>query len=221
MRYLYGYGYLVIVFVVVTVLKKLFSLQTEISRKLVHIGIGYTWVILYRYFILPENVPSWELLVMPVSFIIINYLSYQYKIFSLVEREGDENHPGTVYYAVAMTLLLLLTIPFPVLVIPSGIAVFALSLGDGFAALFGTLFGKYGPHIRKEKSLVGSAACAVGAMAGTYLLMLFVPFALPFYAVFLIGVTTAVCELVGHGFDNFSILFGVTAVATLLLEVTA
>ena len=219
MRYIVGYGYLAVVFLVVMLAAKLFRLSVEVSRKVAHILIGFTWVLLYYGFIVNENALWFEVLVLPVTFIVVNFLSYRYKIFTFIERDGEENHPGTVYYAVAMTVLMSLTVLFPVTVIPSGIAVFCLSLGDGAAALVGSYFGKYGPRITKTKSLIGSLACAVGAIAGVYLLMLFVPFSLPFYAVAVIGVTTAVCELVGHGLDNFAIVFGVTAVSTLLLGV--
>ena len=219
MRYLFGYGYLALAFFLVTVLKRLFFMRAELSRKLLHILIGYTYVILYDHFILPENVSPYELLVMPISFILINYLSYRYRIFDIMERDGEDNHPGTVYYAIAVTLLMAGTILFPVTVIPSGIAIFALSLGDGFAAIFGTLFGKYGPRIGRKKSLIGSLACLIGAVGGIYLLMLFVPFSFPFYAVLALGAVTALCELMPFGLDNFTILFGVTAAATLFMEV--
>lgn len=219
MRYLFGYGYLALAFLVVTVLKRVFSMRAELSRKLLHILIGYTYVILYDHFIMPEGVSPYEVLVMPISFILINYLSYRYRIFDIMERDGADNHPGTVYYAVAVTILMAGTIFFPATVIPSGIAIFALSLGDGFAAIFGTLFGKYGPQIGKKKSLVGSLACFFGATVGIYLLMLLVPFSLPFYAVLALGAVTAVCELMPFGLDNFTILFGVTAAATLFMGV--
>lgn len=219
MRYVFGYGYLALVFLAVMLCGKLFRLSVEVSRKLTHILIGFTWVILYYGFIANENAYAWEVLVMPISFIVINYLSYRYKIFTFIERDGEKNHPGTVYYAIAITVLMVLTMMWKETVIPSGIAVFCLSLGDGCAALFGSLFGKYGPRLTKTKSLFGSLSCAVGAILSVYLLMLFVPFYLPFYAVCMIGLTTALCELVGHGLDNFSIVFGVTAVSTLLLEV--
>ncbi len=219
MRYCIGYGYLALVFIVMICVQKLFRLSVEVSRKITHILIGFTWVILYRFFILPPEVAAWELLVMPVSFIVINSLSYRYKIFTMIEREGENNHPGTVYYAVAMTVLLFLTIPFPFLVVPSGIAVFCLSFGDGFAALFGSLFGKHGPHIMKDKSLVGTTACFIGGLFAVYFLMLFVPYEMPLWGALLIAAVTAGAELCGHGLDNFAISFGVTAVSAFLMEV--
>ncbi len=217
MQYLIGYGYLAVVFVLAFLMQNLLRLSVEITRKLTHIMIGFTWVILYYFFILPPHVHPLELLVLPVSFIIINALSYRYKIFTMIERDGEGNHPGTVYYAVAITLLMACTLLYPETCIPSGIAVFCLSFGDGFAALFGGLFGKYGPRITKDKSLIGSLSCFGGAVLGTYLLMLFVPFEIPFWGVLLIGLATALLELVGGGLDNFAITFGVTALATLLL----
>ena len=219
MRYLIGYGYLAVVFAVMSAVQRLFHLSVEVSRKLTHILIGFTWVNLYYFFLLPEDVHPLEVLVLPVSFIVINALSYRYQIFTMIERE-DDNHPGTVYYAIAMTILMTLTLLFPITVIPSGIAVFCLSLGDGFAALFGTLFGKKGPKIRADKSCIGTLACFVGAFLSVYLLMLFVPFSFPLWGALLVAGTTAVCELCGRGLDNFSITFGVTAVASLVMGVT-
>ncbi len=219
MRYLIGYGYLFLVFACMMLAQKLFRLSVEVSRKITHILIGFTWVILYRFFILSPDAFFWEVLVMPVSFIGINWLSYRYKIFTMIEREGEGNHPGTVYYAVAMTVLLALTIPFPRLVIPTGIAVFCLSFGDGFAALFGTLFGKYGPSLTKDKSLIGTLFCFAGGVLAVYFLMLFVPYEMPLWGALLIGAATAVAELCGRGLDNFAISFGVTAVSYALLEV--
>lgn len=220
MRYLIGYGYLAVVFILMSALQKLFHLSVEVSRKLTHIFIGFTWINLYYFFILPESVHPLEVLVLPISFIIINALSYRYKIFTMIERD-DDNHPGTVYYAIAMTILMGLTIVFPKTLIPSGIAVFCLSLGDGFAALFGTLFGKYGPKITENKSLIGTLACFVGAFLSVYCLMLLVPFSFPLWGALLVAAATAVCELCGKGLDNFSITFGVTAVATLVMGVVS
>jgi len=135
-----------------------------------------------------------------------------------MEREGEKSTPGTVYYAMAITVLMALSLIFPETLIPGGIAVFCLSFGDGFAAIAGEFFGKHSPKITKTKSLIGSAACAVFSIVGIYILSIFVPIDLSFPQVLIIGLATSVLELAGWGLDNFTISFGVVALATLFRE---
>ena len=205
--YLIGYLYLFGVILGVGAAYKAFKFPSELSRKLIHILICFTWLVLYNFF---EG--SWQILVMPVSFVIINALSLKFRFFKGMEREGEKSTPGTVYYAMAITLLMGMSL------IPGGIAVFCLSFGDGFAAIAGEFFGKRSPKITKTKSLIGSAACFVFAVIGVYILSIFVPIGLSFPQVLLIGLATALLELVGMGLDNFTITLGVVALATLFRE---
>ena len=184
------------------------------SRKIIHISICFTWIVIYEFFAY-----DWQCLVMPISFIIINALSLKYHFFKGMEREGEKSTPGTVYYAIAITLLFTASLIWPETLIPGGIATFCLSFGDGFAALFGEFFGKKSPKIMKNKSLVGSLACVVFSIIGIYILSIFVPVNLEFYEVAIIGLATAVLELVGWGLDNFTITAGVMLLATLFMKI--
>ena len=208
--YLIGYGFLFAVILGTGLAYKIFKFPSEVSRKIIHISICFTWIIIYKFF-----AGSWECLIMPVSFIIINALSLKYHFFKGMEREGEKSTPGTVYYAMAITILFACSLIWPETLIPGGVATFCLSFGDGFAALFGEFFGKKSPRITKSKSLVGSAACAVFSVIGVYILSLFVPIGLDFYEVLIIGLATAVLELAGWGLDNFTISIGVMLLATL------
>lgn len=212
--YLIGYGFLFAVILGAGAAYKIFKLPSEVSRKIIHISICFTWIVIYKFF-----AGSWQCLVMPVSFIIINALSLKYHFFKGMEREGEKSTPGTVYYAMAITLLFACSLIRPETLIPGGIATFCLSFGDGFAALFGEFFGKRSPKITKNKSLVGSAACFVFSVIGVYILSIFVPIGLEFYEVLIIGLATAVLELVGFGLDNFTITIGVMLLATLFSKI--
>ena len=212
--YLIGYGFLFAVILGTGLAYKIFKFPSEVSRKIIHISICFTWIIIYKFF---EG--SWQCLVMPVSFIIINALSLKYHFFKGMEREGEKSTPGTVYYAMAITLLFASSLIWPETLIPGGVATFCLSFGDGFAALFGEFLGKKSPKITKTKSLVGSAACVVFSVIGVYLLSIFVPIGLDFHEVLIIGLATAVFELVGWGLDNFTISIGVMLLATLFSRI--
>ena len=212
--YLIGYGFLFAVILGAGALYKIFDLRPEVSRKIIHISICFTWIVIYEFF-----AGSWQCLVMPISFIIINALSLKYHFFKGMEREGEKSTPGTVYYAIAITLLFASSLIWEETLIPGGVATFCLSFGDGFAALFGEFFGKKSPKITKTKSLVGSAACVVFSVIGIYILSIFVPVILELYEILIIGLATAIFELVGYGLDNFTITAGVMLLATLFMKI--
>lgn len=212
--YLIGYGFLFAVILGVGALYKKLGFSSELARKLIHILICFTWLVLYKFF-----AGSWQILVMPVSFVIINALSIKYKFFAGMEREGEKSSPGTVYYAIAITILMAISLVFEETLIPSGIAVFSLSFGDGFAAIAGHYLGKNSPKITKTKSLVGSAACFIFTVIGIYVLSAFVPVGLAFYEVLVIALAATALELIGYGLDNFSITIGVMLLSTLMREV--
>jgi len=212
--YLIGYGFLFAVILGTGLAYKIFKFPSEVSRKIIHISICFTWIIIYEFF-----VGSWQSLVMPISFIIINALSLKYHFFKGMEREGEKSTPGTVYYAMAITLLFASALIWPETLIPGGVATFCLSFGDGFAALFGEFFGKRSPKITKTKSLVGSVACFVFSVIGIYIFSIFVPTGLAFYEILVIGLATSALELVGFGLDNFTISIGVMLLATLFRNI--
>lgn len=203
-RYLISYLYLFFVIGGVGFFSKFFSLPTEFSRKLIHIFLAFTWILLYEFFWY-----DWQIVLIPISFIIINALSFRYKWFRMIERTASiENHLGTVYFAIAITILMILALLYPNTIMQTGIATFCLCFGDGFAALFGST-AKKRIHIRKNKSLQGSIACFFGTVVGLFIFSLIMNYTISWHMYILISVATALLELVEHGLDNFSITFGV------------
>jgi phytol kinase len=209
--YILGFGYVFGIILVIGLLYKLFNIGHELARKVIHILLFYTWVILYRYF--SGNI---QILVIPVAFIIVNLLSYKFKLFKAIEREED-NHLGTVYFAIAITILMAATLIFKNTMPMSGIAVFCLTFGDGFASVFGTYL-KPKKYIRKNKTVWGTAACFVFSFLGILLCRLFVPFEINIVKYLIIAAVSAASELVGAGLDNFSITFSVYIVSSLILS---
>lgn len=101
------------------------------TRKIVHILVGFEWMILYHFFGV-----SVHFLIVCLLFLAILTISHRKKLLPMIESDG-ENSPGTVYYALAMSVMSLVTILLPDMIIPFGIGVFCTSLGDGFAGLIG------------------------------------------------------------------------------------
>ena len=210
--YLASYLYLFGVILAVTLVQKLTHIQTELSRKIIHILIGTTWLILYHFFW-----PDWQILIVPVSFILINGLSYKYKLFSAIERtDAGENHLGTIYFSIAMTLLLALALIFPKTILASGLAVACLCFGDGFAAICGTL-ARHPIAITRHKTVQGTIGCMLAALFGVLFFGWLMGMTIPVSCAVLLAAATGILELVGHGLDNFSIVFGIYALASVLI----
>ena len=129
----------------------------EASRKFIHIMLSNWWIIAMVFF---DNV--FFACLMPAIFIIINYASYKMNIIKVMERdEGEENKEslGTVYYAISLFVMALITfgpLKNPLIGL-CGIAV--MGYGDGLAAVIGKSIKSPKYEIRgNTKTLAGSAA---------------------------------------------------------------
>lgn len=132
----------------------------EASRKFIHIMLSNWWIIAMVFF---DNV--FFACLMPALFIGINYASYKMNIIKVMEREeGEENKEslGTVYYAVSLFIMALVTfgpLKNPLIGL-CGIAV--MGYGDGLAAVIGQSVKSPKYQIRgNTKSLAGSTAMFV------------------------------------------------------------
>ena len=125
----------------------------EGTRKLVHIALGGWWVVAALSFTSP-----WWAAALPAAFIVVNALAWRRQKLAFTARGEGEDTPGTVYYAVSLTLLALFSFglgaPYA-----GALGVFCMAFGDGLAAVLGRRFGSRPlPGAGDGKSLAGSAA---------------------------------------------------------------
>lgn len=112
-------------------------LSAAATRKVVHIGVAHWWIIAMVFIEDPAVA-----LIGPVSFILINWYSYRKHVFAAMEHEVQRRNLGTIYFPVALTILVLLTW--------SGLfprwyglaAILVLGWGDGTASLVGEGLGR-------------------------------------------------------------------------------
>jgi phytol kinase len=164
-------------------LRKFFGLPAVLTRKIIHIGAGM-WV--FGILALFKN---WQFGIIPfATFIGINYLLYRYRFLGAMDTE--DSSPGTVYFAISVTLL------FALLWRPEGgvdrvpiatAGVMAMTWGDAIAALVGKQFGQHkyqvGDSVRSWEGSAAMFSVSVGAMflvlfllPGSFLSPLAVPF---------------------------------------------
>jgi len=140
---------------------------TDFTRKFIHIAVGM-WsvgtVLLFesRYFaIIP-----------PLSFAVINYMSYRWKTFKAMEV-GEKGNLGTVYFPISFAIIIYFLWSRRHLVVAS---LMPMTWGDALAAILGRHFGKYQYSIRGfTRSLEGSLTMFLFSWLATFLALLFFP----------------------------------------------
>jgi phytol kinase len=167
-----SYAYAIGLIALAEWLRRAVGMRREWTRKLVHIGAGM-WV-----FGVLALFDSWPLGVLPfATFIAGNFLFYRYQIFDAMDEAGGT--PGTVYFAVAMTLLfgLLWRPAGPIDRAPYAVAgAMALTWGDALAALVGRRYGRQRYRIwGDERSLQGSTAMFAASAASMFLALALLP----------------------------------------------
>lgn len=161
---LVSYVYIALVIIGAKIFKKK---GKEASRKFIHIMLGNWWFIAMYYF---TNV--WFAAFVPATFVIINYISYKKDLIKVMERDVQDGL-GTVYYAIS--LLILVIVSFGVYKEPSLglIPNFVMAYGDGLAGLLGRMIkSKRYKLSDTKKSVAGSITMFVIStlLIGGYLL---------------------------------------------------
>ena len=201
--YLFGALYGLICLALAALLYKL-GVEKKITRKVVHILVGFEWVILNHFM-----GPSVHFLVVCILFTLLLALTHRKNLLPMISSDGD-NAPGTVYYGIAMTIMATITLFVPKMIVPFGIGVFCTSFGDGLAGLMGQLMaGPRNARIYGNKTIYGTlynfvvSSIVAGCFNSIFNL------AMSMWYVLAIAAFSTVLELfTGRGLDNISITLG-------------
>jgi phytol kinase len=167
-----SYTYAIALIVLAEGLRRRFGVPQDLTRKLVHIGAGM-WV-----FGILALFDRWQIGVVPfASFILVNYLFYRYRLFGSMDTA--DSPPGTVYFALALTLLfgLLWRPAGPLDRAPVAVAgAMALTWGDALAALVGQRWGRHRYRVAGSvRSWEGSAAMFLASLVAISLTLTLLP----------------------------------------------
>lgn len=212
--YVLTYAWVFLILIVTSALKSVFHLSDEGSRKIVHITVSFAWVAMYFYF-----GATWHLLIPPLTFVVLNYISYKKDIFAAMEREQkDSASLGTVYYPISMVVLSLLSLLDRNFLIPYGIGMFCMAFADGLAPIFGRIKQGNLPLCGGRRTLYGSLT--VFLLSFLVVAIMSAVFSLPllWYEELLLAFCAAVLEFVGmKGFDNLTLPIGTGVLTWLFL----
>ena len=201
--YLFSIVYAVLVLALGLALYKL-RCPKKVTRKLVHILIGFEWVILYHFF-----GGGIHFFFVCLLFLGILLISYRKRLLPMIESDSD-NSPGTVYYALAMSIMALITVFVPDMILPFGIGVFCTSLGDGFAGLLGQLMNTpSNGKIYGNKTIYGTLYNAIVCFIVAGVMNVKFDMGMADWHIVAIALFATLLELfVSKGLDNITVTLG-------------
>lgn len=194
-------GFVLLVIGLATLLEKMGKLSGEGSRKFIHVLVSNWWLIAMAFF----DTALWASVV-PLLFIVVNYISYKKQVFKSMERGGGLEDLGTVYYAISLFLLALwsFSIEKPYI---GGLGILIMGYGDGFAAVFGKYFAKR--HFKvfgSQKSILGCSVMFIASTAVAYGFVLWFGLVVPLWLPVALGLlATSVETFTPLGFDNLTV----------------
>lgn len=205
--YIFGVLYALLCLALALVVYKL-GVPKKYTRKIVHILVGAEWIILSHY-----AGPTYHFLIVCLIFLVLLTISHFKKLMPMISSDSD-NAPGTVYYALAMSIMSVICIFVPKMMLPFGIGVLCTSVGDGFAGVFGSLVKSHNPKIYKNKTLFGFVANLVFSFVVALVFKLAAIPELKAWQCVMLALLSAGLELITvFGLDNISITVGVSLLA--------
>lgn len=203
--------YILAVIILTWIMRKNLTLPDEIYRKFLHISISFAWPILY--YTLAGTV---HLFIIMAIALITSLLALKFGVFAMISRGDNEHSLGIALFPVSIFIMVLITQFVPNAIYACGLGIFALSFGDGFAALCGKHFGKYTPKLRDGKSVAGTMACIIFAFIGMVIVSIIVGHPVAAWKLLLLGILAAVIELFSGDWDNIAIPIPVMLVGYLV-----
>jgi phytol kinase len=169
---IYSYVYAFALLGIVEGLGRLFKWPHFLTRKLIHIGAGlWVWGILYffdhtLYGIIPF-----------ATFIVLNFIFYRFKLFQTMD--DPQSTPGTVYFAISITVLFVAMWrkDGPVDYVTAAVAaIMAMTIGDALASIVGTINGQHHYTVfGHTRSYEGTWMMFIFSFFGILLTLMFLP----------------------------------------------
>ncbi len=154
-----SFGFVFAIIGIATFLLSFGFVSGEVSRKVIHIGVSNWWLIAMNFM---EH--AYIAVIGPISFIIINTISYKQHLFPAMEDDVPRDNLGTIYFPISLLVLVLLCFNGYLPLSAGAAGILIMGYGDGLAALIGGHFGRHkiklGPW-NTRKTLLGSSTMLI------------------------------------------------------------
>jgi phytol kinase len=201
--YVYVFG----IIALAEVLRRAGKRPLEFTRKFIHIGVGMWSIGTVALF------ETWPMAIIPpVTFVLINALSYWRGIFQSMESE-ERGNLGTIYFPIAFAVAIYAFWGRPMLLVA---CLMPMTWGDAMAAIVGQRYGHYTYTVGgRTRSVEGSLAMLFWSWVATSAALFGLPFLLGLFYVSWLqaliygGAVAVVCTLVEAfspwGIDNLTV----------------
>lgn len=187
----------------------------EASRKFIHILLANWWLIAMAFF---DSV-VWAM-IPPIAFVVINFASYKLNLIKVMERdETTEDGIGTVYFAASLIPLVILSFGVTHNPLIGLIGFFAMTYGDGFAALVGkSVKSKEYQIFGCTKTIAGSIAMFVLSWLITIAVFAYANVEMWLLKSILIAVVATILEAISiKGTDNLTVPIASSVIAYFMM----
>ena len=191
--------------------KKYFPKQEELSRKIIHIGIGPV-ILLAWSFNIPKNIAFFSAFFVTLALGI----NYQYRLLPAIE-DIERKSFGTIAYGLSITLLLLFF--WPRYASSISIGILSMAFGDGLAGLIGrTIYSPQWSVLGQTKSIAGTftMGSVVGVTTATISSINNLNIQ-PLEIIMISLIATFLEQISPWGIDNITVPVGVTCVVIWLV----
>lgn len=203
--YIFTYLYLGLILICTNILSK--KIDKIITRKITHILVTFTFLIMYHYF--KFNI---HMIIPPITFIILNYISYKKNIFKGIENKESL---GTIYYPISVLIMAILTYFNNNLIAAYAIGLFIMGIGDGLAPLTSKKFKSR--VLFNNKTLVGTITVFISSLIILFIFNSYFMLDMSLIKLLIIGVNAMIIELIStKGYDNLFLPLGVFLIVILL-----
>ena len=191
-------GYLITIFSLTIILKRLFPNNKELLRKIIHIGIG-PLVPLAQLIAINQQTAQY----LAGSITILILLNYIYKLFPIIE-DIDRKSYGTLFYCLSLFILISIYWDKDPLALITGSLI--MSFGDGLAGLIGKNFpSKNWQILKQKKSLLGTGTMFLVS----FIVIIFVTYwgelNISFSCFYIACIATLLEQFSLMGIDNFTV----------------
>jgi len=117
-------------------IRRLWHFPPPVTRKIVHVGVAFWALPTALWFDSP-----WWAAACPLTFVILNTLSYRLRLMAVIEEEG-RGSPGTIYFPLVFAGLILALWPLGGRT-ASVAGLYAMGFGDAAASIVGRTWGHH------------------------------------------------------------------------------
>jgi len=192
------------------ILKKKELISEEGSRKLVHIFVSLAYIIMYKTMGI-----SIHIIIIPILFIILNYISYKKNIFDGMEISSRKSL-GTVYYPLSMMVMAIVTYFRNDFYPYYGIGLFIMAFADGIAPLVAAKI-KTKTLLNTNRSISGSITVLLISIIVLITFKMIFNLDFSILDIIILGLVSTVLEFIGGKYDNLVLPIGISIISYLVV----